>query len=227
MTRAKQAAQDKGNKRVAEEVDAAAEGAEEKPVAKRARATRGGGGDAEAGAKPEAVAEPDQEQLEEDQVEGGTAEEAADGEAGEEQGGDADAGAGDGDEQPAEDGGDGEAADDAAAVAPAAADAPTGDPITLGYRSFKSGQEAYHYVSTVLKNWHLGQPLNEYELVMLLDLLKKGHPRGEEKLAGGVQAVTVMETAVSGQTSRCFHIVRPGGAVEDFSYRKCLDAIFP
>jgi hypothetical protein len=56
MTRAKQAAQDKGNKRVAEEVDAAAEGAEEKPVAKRARATRGGGADAEAGATPGAVA---------------------------------------------------------------------------------------------------------------------------------------------------------------------------
>jgi len=42
-----------------------------------------------------------------------------------------------------------------------------------------------------------------------------------------VSAVTVMETTHAGVRSRCFHIRHLNGDTEDFSYRKCLDTIFP
>lgn len=45
--------------------------------------------------------------------------------------------------------------------APPKGDAPAGQPVTLGYRTFTSGQQAYAYIHNVLKNWNLGQPLNE------------------------------------------------------------------
>lgn len=50
---------------------------------------------------------------------------------------------------------------DAAAPDAAAAAAPGGEPVTLGYRTFNSGAAAHHYIGNVLKNWNLGQDLNE------------------------------------------------------------------
>lgn len=91
-------------------------------------------------------------------------------------------GSGDADDDMADGGG-----DDAAAVA--AAQAAAAVPVTLGYRTFASGAAAHHHIGGLLKAWHLGQDLNEYELVMVLDLLRKGHPRADEKVWACVAAV--------------------------------------
>jgi len=54
-----------------------------------------------------------------------------------------------------------DAADEEAAFPPPPTAAAAVEPVTLGYRTFTSGQQAHHYISTILKNWNLGQDLNE------------------------------------------------------------------
>ena len=130
-----------------------------------------------------------------------------------------------------------EAAADAAATVtlatappatPAAAPAPAPEedpPVTLGFKTFASGADAARYFYGLINSLTVGQPLNEYEHVVVLALLKAGHPEAGRKVGGGVAAITVRPHAVEG--SPCFHLVRPGGAVEDFSTKKCIAALFP
>lgn len=150
MGRTKAAAQPKSKRKANEPASAPeAEGAEEPAVKKakvEAAADGADGGDAQQEQQPE-----QEEQQEPAEEAGGDGE--GDGEVKDEA--EADADGEDAEAEGEEDAG-GEA--DAPPAPAAAADAA---PVTLGYRAFRSGQEAHHYVSTVLKNWHLGQPLNE------------------------------------------------------------------
>jgi ATP-binding cassette subfamily B (MDR/TAP) protein 6 len=119
-----------------------------------------------------------------------------------------------------------------AAAAPAAA-APTPAPaaprelVAVGYRFFASGRDAYAYFNGVVTRARKGQNLGPYEHHNLLELVRLGHPDAARKLAGGVAAIQVRDVQAAGVHSSCFHLVREGGVVEDFSYRKCVAGLFP
>jgi Protein of unknown function (DUF3223) len=59
----------------------------------------------------------------------------------------------------------------------------------------------------------------------LIDLIKKGHSEPERKIGKGVEAFEVRFHPV--YKSRCFFVRRIDGSSDDFSFRKCVDAILP
>lgn len=65
----------------------------------------------------------------------------------------------------------------------------------------------------------------QYEHMMLLDLLQKGHHEPEKKIGDGVNAFQVRFHPE--YKSRCFFIIRKDDSVDDFSFRKCVDHILP
>lgn len=65
----------------------------------------------------------------------------------------------------------------------------------------------------------------QYEYLVLLDLLKKGHSEPDKKIGGGIQAFQVRFHPL--YRSRCYFLVREDGASDDFSFRKCVDHILP
>lgn len=65
----------------------------------------------------------------------------------------------------------------------------------------------------------------QYEHLVLLDLLKKGHAEPDKKIGGGVHAFQVRTHPL--YKSRCFFLIREDEAVDDFSFRKCVDQILP
>lgn len=65
----------------------------------------------------------------------------------------------------------------------------------------------------------------QYEHMILLDLLKKGHSESERKIGSGVRAFQIRFHPQ--YKSRCFFLVREDDTVDDFSFRKCVDQIQP
>ncbi|KAL5981167.1 hypothetical protein ACLOJK_029088 [Asimina triloba] len=65
--------------------------------------------------------------------------------------------------------------------------------------------------------------MHNYELMVLTDLIKKGHPDPEKK--NGIRAFQVRFHPM--WQSRCFFIMREDGHCDDFSFRKCVDKILP
>ena len=65
----------------------------------------------------------------------------------------------------------------------------------------------------------------QYEHMMLLDLLQKGHQEPEKKIGDGVKAFQVRYHPE--YKSRCFFLIRNDGSCDDFSLRKCVDHILP
>lgn len=65
----------------------------------------------------------------------------------------------------------------------------------------------------------------QYEYLVLLDLLKKGHAEPDKKIGGGIQAFQVRFHPL--YRSRCYFLIREDGASDDFSFRKCVDHILP
>ena len=63
----------------------------------------------------------------------------------------------------------------------------------------------------------------QYEYLVLLDLLKKGHQDPATKMGSGIKAFQIREHPEF--TSRCFYLVRTDGSTDDFSYRKCVDKL--
>jgi hypothetical protein len=61
--------------------------------------------------------------------------------------------------------------------------------------------------------------------LILLDLLER-HPRASEKKGAGVESISYGEHPTYAGT-QCFMINRTDGTKEDFSFRKCIQAIFP
>ena len=60
---------------------------------------------------------------------------------------------------------------------------------------------------------------------MLEDLIKQGHQDPENKIGVGIEAFQVRMNPI--YASRCYYIIRKDGSADDFSYRKCVDNIFP
>jgi len=124
-----------------------------------------------------------------------------------------------------------------AEAAPAAADGGTPnaekaappaprDPITVGYKTFTTGQECYKYFHHIICKYRKNQNLNDYEFHNVLELIRIGHPEAERKLSGTVSAIQIREIYTAGVPSSCFHLLRENGDTEDVSYRKCVANLF-
>ncbi|KAI5330064.1 hypothetical protein L3X38_029461 [Prunus dulcis] len=97
--------------------------------------------------------------------------------------------------------------------------------VSLGPKSFGSSVEMFDYFYRLLHYWPTDLSVNKYEHLVLLDLLKKGHAEPDKKIGGGVQAFQVRTHPL--YKSRCFFLIREDEAVDDFSFRKCVDQILP
>ncbi|XAR50045.1 hypothetical protein NMG60_11004262 [Bertholletia excelsa] len=99
------------------------------------------------------------------------------------------------------------------------------DRVNVGPKSFCSSIEMFDYFYKLLHDWPNNINVNKYEHMMLLDLLKKGHPEPEKKIGTGILAFQVRYHPQF--KSRCFFIIRNDESVDDFSFRKCVDHILP
>nr|KYP67245.1 DNA-directed RNA polymerase II subunit RPB1 [Cajanus cajan] len=72
----------------------------------------------------------------------------------------------------------------------------------------------------ILNKYSIDDLLSESDRSIMLRVLHF-HPRRSEKFGTGPQDIKVGRHPIF-KDSRCFHIVRTDGTVEDFSYRKCI-----
>ncbi|KAJ0988551.1 hypothetical protein J5N97_006907 [Dioscorea zingiberensis] len=98
-------------------------------------------------------------------------------------------------------------------------------PKTLGPKVFGSSVEMFDYFMNLLHSWSTNLNINEYEHLVLLDLIKKGHPEPDKKIGVGIEAFQIRFHPA--WKSRCFFLVRVDGTSDDFSFRKCVDHILP
>ncbi|KAJ8452331.1 hypothetical protein Cgig2_006136 [Carnegiea gigantea] len=84
-------------------------------------------------------------------------------------------------------------------------------PVSLGPKTFASAVEMFDYFYKLLHHWPTNVRVNKYEYMVLVDLIKKGHPEPEKKIGAGVKAIEIREDE----------------SVEDFSFRKSVDHILP
>ncbi len=98
--------------------------------------------------------------------------------------------------------------------------------VSIGYKTFANDEECRAYFRHILTSYRRNQDLNDYEKHNVIDLIKKGHPQAEKKMSGGVRAIQVREKKVDGRSSKCFHLIRDNGAMEDVSYVKCVENLF-
>lgn len=98
-------------------------------------------------------------------------------------------------------------------------------PVSLGPKEFDTSVEMFDYFFKLLHHWPPNVNLNKYEHMVLLDLLKKGHPEPNKKIGVGIQAFQVRNHPE--WESICFFIVRDDETIEDFSFRKCVHNILP
>ncbi|XP_074560657.1 protein EMBRYO DEFECTIVE 514-like [Curcuma longa] len=96
---------------------------------------------------------------------------------------------------------------------------------TVGPKVFGSSIEMFEYFLKLLRSWSPNLNLNKYEHLVLLDLLKKGHPEPAKKIGVGIEAFQVRYHPT--WKSRCFFLVHVDGSTDDFSFRKCVDKILP
>merc|ERR1712151_808169 len=97
-------------------------------------------------------------------------------------------------------------------------------PIVVGHQRFVNVSALRSRVKEILNSRSDGEALktegSDYKLIKaLLDF----HPKGAEKSKGMV-GIKVGKSVDHGD-SRCFHMVKEDGKVEDFSAQKCLSAI--
>ncbi|PON93586.1 hypothetical protein TorRG33x02_105700 [Trema orientale] len=98
-------------------------------------------------------------------------------------------------------------------------------PVKLGPKTFGSSVEMFDYLYKFLHYWPTNLNVNKYEHVVLLDLLKKGHPEPDKKIGEGISAFQVRYHPM--WKSRCFFLIRNDESSDDFSFRKCVDRILP
>ncbi|XP_022933555.1 protein EMBRYO DEFECTIVE 514-like [Cucurbita moschata] len=98
-------------------------------------------------------------------------------------------------------------------------------PVSLGPKSFGSSVELFDYFYNFLHYWPANLNVNQYELMVLLDLIKKGHVEPDKKIGCGVRACQIRYHPM--WKSKCFFLIREDGSADDFSFRKCVDHILP
>ncbi|KAL7178436.1 hypothetical protein ACSBR2_031554 [Camellia fascicularis] len=99
------------------------------------------------------------------------------------------------------------------------------DRVSVGPKNFGSSVEMFDYFYKFLHYWPPNVNVNKFEQMVLLELLKKGHPEPEKKIGKGISA---FQARFHPQfKSCCFFIIRNEESVDDFSFRKCVDHILP
>lgn len=96
----------------------------------------------------------------------------------------------------------------------------------VGYKVFDSEEACRDYFRGILSGYRKHQDLNEYEYHNVMALVESYHPNAENKLQGGVRAIQIREKHVDGRPSKCFHLIKENGEVDDVSYVKCVDNMF-
>ncbi|GJP36642.1 hypothetical protein CLOM_g21126 [Closterium sp. NIES-68] len=96
-------------------------------------------------------------------------------------------------------------------------------PVVLGPQTFATGLQMFNFFLDLLRGWPVNLDINQYEHMVLLDLLKKGHSDPTSKVGAGVRAFQIRPHPQF--HSRCFFLVRTDGTVDDFSYRKCVESL--
>lgn len=66
----------------------------------------------------------------------------------------------------------------------------------------------------------------QYEFHNVMKLIETAHPNAQQKLEGGVRAIQVREKTVNGRSSKCFHLMKENGKVDDVSYVKCVENLY-
>ncbi|CAI5537533.1 unnamed protein product [Closterium sp. Naga37s-1] len=96
-------------------------------------------------------------------------------------------------------------------------------PVVLGPQTFATGLQMFNFFLDLLRGWPVNLDINQYEHMVLLDLLKKGHSDPTSKVGAGIRSFQIRPHPEF--HSRCFFLVRSDGTVDDFSYRKCVETL--
>ena len=99
------------------------------------------------------------------------------------------------------------------------------EPVKLGPKTFASPEEMIKYFSWILNNMTVNQDMNDYEFMVVDECLRTAHPEAEKKIGCGVKAFQIRNHPE--HDTRCYSVVRTDGTCEDFSYRKCVEKLFP
>lgn len=98
-------------------------------------------------------------------------------------------------------------------------------PVKLGPKSFAAPEEMIKYFSWILNNMTVNQDMNDYELMVVEACLRDAHPEAGKKIGCGVKTFQIRNHPE--HDTRCYMVLRTDGSCEDFSYRKCVEALFP
>lgn len=98
-------------------------------------------------------------------------------------------------------------------------------PVKLGPKTFNSPDEMIKYFSWLLSNMTMNQNMNDYERMVVEPCLREAHPEAEKKIGCGISSFQIRTHPE--HDSRCYMVVRTDGTCEDFSYRKCVEKLFP
>ena len=98
-------------------------------------------------------------------------------------------------------------------------------PVKLGPKSFAAPEEMIKYFSWILNNMTVNQDMNDYELMVVEACLRDAHPEADKKIGCGVKTFQIRNHPE--HDTRCYMVLRTDGSCEDFSYRKCVEALFP
>ena len=98
-------------------------------------------------------------------------------------------------------------------------------PVKLGPKTFNSPDEMIKYFSWLLNAMTMNQDMNDYERMVVEACLRDAHPEAEKKIGCGIKSFQIRTHPE--HDSRCYMVVRTDGTCEDFSYRKCVEKLFP
>ena len=97
--------------------------------------------------------------------------------------------------------------------------------VKLGPKSFAAPEEMIKYFSWILNNMTVNQDMNDYEFMVVDACLRRAHPEAEKKIGAGVKTFQIRNHPE--HDTRCYMVMRVDGTCEDFSYRKCVEILFP
>ena len=97
--------------------------------------------------------------------------------------------------------------------------------VELGGKKFDDSKSLWNYTKALRDSLDRDSVVEGKPLAILLALLHR-HPRATAKIGSGVDTISYGEHKEYKGT-QCFMINRTDGSVEDFSFRKCIQAIFP